>query len=252
MPTVLVIDDNPDVGDALQLLLSLQGIATHIALSPEEGLKALAQADLVIQDMNFSADTTSGDEGVALFQRIRLARPDLPVILLTAWTQLERAVQLVKLGAADYLGKPWDDQKLLATVQNLLELSEAQQQLQQQHQQQRTRWRRLRERLDLGELVAESAAMLSLLELAAPVAQMPTTEAAIDNGFWRDVYLVIGDPQEGGGWAVRTYIKPLSNWIWGGSILMALGGLLSLSDRRFRVGAVTRRVPADPGAVPAE
>ncbi|MFN7695376.1 MAG: sigma-54-dependent transcriptional regulator [Burkholderiales bacterium] len=171
MPTVLVIDDNPDVGDALQLLLSLQGIATHIALSPEEGLKALAQADLVIQDMNFSADTPSGDEGVALFQRIRLARPDLPVILLTAWTQLERAVQLVKLGAADYLGKPWDDQKLLATVQNLLELSEAQQQLQQQHQQQRTRWRRLRERLDLGELVAESAAMLSLLELAAPVAR---------------------------------------------------------------------------------
>lgn len=171
MPTILVIDDNPDVGDALQLLLSLQGFATHIALSPEEGLKALAQADLVIQDMNFSADTTSGDEGVALFQRIRLARPDLPVILLTAWTQLERAVQLVKLGAADYLGKPWDDQKLLATVQNLLELSDAQQQLQQHSLQQRSRWRRLRERLDLGELVAESAAMLSLLELAAPVAR---------------------------------------------------------------------------------
>ena len=171
MSAVLVIDDNPDVGDALQLLLSLQGIATRIALTPEQGLKALHEVDLVIQDMNFSADTTSGDEGVALFQRIRLARPDLPVILLTAWTQLERAVQLVKLGAADYMGKPWDDQKLLATVQNLLELSEAQQQLHRQHQQQRTRWRKLRERLDLGELVAESAAMLSLLELAAPMAR---------------------------------------------------------------------------------
>jgi cytochrome c-type biogenesis protein CcmF len=85
---------------------------------------------------------------------------------------------------------------------------------------------------------------------AYPVAQMPTTEAAIDNGFLRDLYLVIGDPQEGGGWAVRTYIKPFANWIWGGAIIMALGGLLSLSDRRYRVAAGARRTPA--AAVPAE
>jgi cytochrome c-type biogenesis protein CcmF len=83
-----------------------------------------------------------------------------------------------------------------------------------------------------------------------PVARMPTTEAAIDNGLLRDVYLVIGDPQEGGGWAVRTYIKPFANWIWGGAIIMALGGLLSLSDRRYRFAAGARR--ADPAPVPAE
>jgi DNA-binding NtrC family response regulator len=174
MPTVLVIDDNADVGAALELLFSLQGIATLSAHSPEDGLRLLPRADLVIQDMNFSADTTSGEEGTQLFGRIRAERPDLPVILLTAWTQLERAVQLVKAGAADYLAKPWDDNKLLATVQNLLELAEAQQQLEQQRQQLRTRRARLRERLDLGapgELVAESAAMLALLELAAPVAR---------------------------------------------------------------------------------
>jgi cytochrome c-type biogenesis protein CcmF len=76
-----------------------------------------------------------------------------------------------------------------------------------------------------------------------PVAQMPTTEAAIDYRFLRDVYVVIGDPQADGGWVVRTYIKPLANWIWAGSILMALGGALSLSDRRFRVAAGTRRIP---------
>ncbi len=52
---------------------------------------------------------------------------------------------------------------------------------------------------------------------------MPTTEAAIDNGILRDIYLVIGDPQDGGGWAVRTYIKPFANWIWAGAIIMALG-----------------------------
>lgn len=81
-----------------------------------------------------------------------------------------------------------------------------------------------------------------------PVAQMPTTEAAIDQSLARDVYVVIGDRQDAGGWAVRTYIKPLVNWIWIGCALMALGGGLSLSDRRFRVAAGARKT----SAVPAE
>jgi len=81
-----------------------------------------------------------------------------------------------------------------------------------------------------------------------PVAQMPTTEAAIRNGFLRDIYVVIGDAQTGGGYAVRVYIKPFANWIWGGAILMALGGALSLTDRRMRIGAgATKAQP-----VPAE
>ncbi|MDO5630480.1 MAG: heme lyase CcmF/NrfE family subunit [Paracoccus sp. (in: a-proteobacteria)] len=74
-----------------------------------------------------------------------------------------------------------------------------------------------------------------------PVQAMPTTEAAINNGVFRDIYLVIGDAQAGGGWAVRYYIKPFANWIWAGSALMALGGLISLSDRRYRVAAGARR-----------
>ncbi len=82
-----------------------------------------------------------------------------------------------------------------------------------------------------------------------PVAQMPTTEAAIDQSLIRDVYVVIGDEQDDGGWVMRTYIKPLTNWIWIGCALMALGGALSLSDRRFRVAAgaakVNRTVPAE-------
>lgn len=86
-----------------------------------------------------------------------------------------------------------------------------------------------------------------------PVAAMPTSEAAIDNGFFRDFYIVIGDPQVSGGWAVRSYHKPLANWIWGGSILMALGGALSLTDRRYRVAAGARRSRAIRAqATPAE
>ena len=85
-----------------------------------------------------------------------------------------------------------------------------------------------------------------------PVAGMPTTEAGIDQGFLRDLYLTIGDPQEGGGWAVRSFIKPFANWIWLGFIIMALGGVLSLSDRRYRVGAGARKTGPAASPVPAE
>ncbi|MCQ0971847.1 heme lyase CcmF/NrfE family subunit [Paracoccus sp. TK19116] len=83
-----------------------------------------------------------------------------------------------------------------------------------------------------------------------PVQAMPTTEAAIDGGLFRDLYLVIGDAQADGGWAVRAYVKPFAFWIWLGSGLMAVGGLVSLTDRRYRVaaGARSRRL----AAVPAE
>lgn len=83
-----------------------------------------------------------------------------------------------------------------------------------------------------------------------PVAQMPTTEAGIRNGFLRDVYVVLGDEQRGGGFAVRTYIKPFANWVWGGAILMAIGGFISLSDRRLRVAAGAAKTK--PVGVPAE
>ena len=85
-----------------------------------------------------------------------------------------------------------------------------------------------------------------------PVAGMPTTEAAIDNGILRDVYVVIGDPQAGGGWAVRTFVKPLANWIWAGCIIMSIGGILSLTDRRYRVAAGARRTAPAPQGMPAE
>jgi cytochrome c-type biogenesis protein CcmF len=81
-----------------------------------------------------------------------------------------------------------------------------------------------------------------------PVAQMATTEAAITNGILRDLYVVIGDPQTNGGFAMRVYIKPFANWIWGGAMLMAIGGVISLSDRRLRFAVGAKRalqVPAE-------
>ncbi|HVC01645.1 MAG TPA: sigma-54 dependent transcriptional regulator [Steroidobacteraceae bacterium] len=173
MRTVLVIDDNPAVGTALELLFGLHDIRTQLAATPAQGLTLLAREriDLVIADMNFSTDTTSGQEGAALFRSIRAQHADLPVILLTAWTHLESAVQLIKAGAADYLEKPWDNDKLLATVENLLELSESLRERERLQRERRRRRERLEGEFDLGGVVFESGAMEAAIALACRVAR---------------------------------------------------------------------------------
>jgi len=173
MPTVLIIDDNAAVAMALDVLFSLHDIAALRAASPEEGLALLAKesVDLVIQDMNFTADTTSGEEGVSLFRAIRRQYPDLPVILLTAWTHLDAAVDLVKAGAADYLAKPWVDQRLLATVANLIELGQANRVLTQGAQRDRRARRELETQFDLRGLVWRDPATERVLSLACQVAR---------------------------------------------------------------------------------
>jgi DNA-binding NtrC family response regulator len=173
MRTVLVIDDNPAVGTALSLLFGLHDITTLTAASPQAGLASLAahRVDLVIADMNFSADTTSGQEGVGLFRDIRARHPDLPVILLTAWTHLESAVQLVKAGAADYIAKPWDNDRLLAAVENLLELSESVRETARLHLEREQQRARLAQHHDLCGVVYESRAMAAAVELACRVAR---------------------------------------------------------------------------------
>jgi len=172
MPTLLVIDDNASVRTALEVLFDLHGLTVLGAESPEDGL-ALLDAhpiDLVLQDMNFTADTTSGEEGIALFHEIRRRHPDMPVILLTAWTQVETAVSLMKSGAADYLGKPWDDHKLLASVRNLLELSDTRRALQQLAGADRRRRAGLEGRFDLRGIVYADPAMERVLQVATQVA----------------------------------------------------------------------------------
>ncbi|MEN4903442.1 sigma-54 dependent transcriptional regulator [Luteimonas sp. TWI1437] len=173
MPTVLIIDDNPAVATALDVLFSLHDIDTVYAESPEAGLDALARepVDLVIQDMNFRADTTSGDEGAALFEAIHARHPDLPVVLLTAWTHLESAVGLVKAGAADYLAKPWDDHKLMATVANLLELSASRRELERRRSREQRDRHALEDAYDLRGTVFDDAASERVLNLAVQVAR---------------------------------------------------------------------------------
>ena len=173
MPTVLVIDDNPAVATALEVLFSLRDYKTFAAQSPAAGIAVLERerVDVVIQDMNFRADTTSGEEGVSLFRAIRARFPDMPVILMTAWTHLESAVELVKAGAADYLAKPWDDTKLLTTIQNLLELSEARRELARRRAGESRRRTELEERYDLRGAVFADPATERVIALACQVAR---------------------------------------------------------------------------------
>lgn len=123
MKKVLVIDDQPAVLEALRLLFDIHDLGCVTASTPEDALRLAADETIgaVVQDMNFSPGETGGEQGVALFRHLKTARPELPILLVTAWTSLETAVQMVKEGATDYLAKPWDDRKLVATVRQLVQ-----------------------------------------------------------------------------------------------------------------------------------
>jgi DNA-binding NtrC family response regulator len=165
MPKVLIVEDQPAVAKALRMLFDLNDIDAEATSSVDGALRAVERGDVdvVLQDMNFTPGATSGEEGVALFRRLRQTDPQLPVVLLTAWTSLETAVQLVKEGATDYLAKPWDDTKLVATVRNLIELRTL--------RNERTRSRESLARTnDLRGVIYASDAMHRLLSLAVQIA----------------------------------------------------------------------------------
>jgi len=169
---ILVIDDNPDIAHALTILFTINNIDCDHQLTPEAGLTALnnGRYDLVIQDMNFTKDTTSGSEGIELFTEIRQRFDDLPIILMTAWAHLETAVDLVKSGASDYIGKPWDDDKLIVTINNLLELSELQQAQRHSAVKHNKQRQALADKFDLCGMRFQSDAMLDLLKITTQVA----------------------------------------------------------------------------------
>ncbi|KZN40984.1 hypothetical protein N475_00990 [Pseudoalteromonas luteoviolacea DSM 6061] len=172
MDKILIVDDNQAVLQSLSLLFELHDYEVVLASCPFEAEQIVRyqRIALVIQDMNFTADTTSGEEGKALFFRLRELSPNLPIILLTAWTELEMAISLVKAGAADYLAKPWNDDKLLVAVANLIALGKANsdnQQLQRQQVERET----YSADAELVGLIYESVAMQRAVEMALQVAK---------------------------------------------------------------------------------
>lgn len=169
---ILIIDDQAAVCTALQVLFDVHGLETLVARTPAAALELITTEDIgvVIQDMNFSAGTTSGTEGIELVRKIRHMDPDLPVILMTAWTSLETAVQLVKEGASDYIQKPWDDRKLVNNVRNLLRLREVSQENARLRASGVLAREQLAKRQDLRGIVYASPRMHEVVLLATKVA----------------------------------------------------------------------------------
>jgi two-component system, NtrC family, response regulator len=121
--TILVVDDDVSVTASLELLLKQCGFRSVVATEPAAALDALRQRsiDLVIQDMNFSRSTT-GEEGLELLREIRRDYPALPVVLITAWGSIALAVEGMKAGAADFVTKPWNNERLVQVVRTALSL----------------------------------------------------------------------------------------------------------------------------------
>jgi len=170
--SVLVFDDQQAVVEALTILFEVHGIPMVSAATREEVLGKVARGDIgvLVQDMNFSPHETSGREGVELFRSVRKADPEMPILLITAWASLETAVTLVKEGASDYLEKPWDDDRLVTTVRNLLEMRRLKQENRRLQDERRRQRAALAEGHDLRDMVYESDAMHRVLTVALSVA----------------------------------------------------------------------------------
>jgi DNA-binding NtrC family response regulator len=159
---VLVADDQIDIVEALRLLLERQGFEVDTASASEQVLAAIEgdDFDAVLLDLNYARDTTSGTEGMDLIARLRAADETLPIIVMTAWGSVEGAVEAIRRGARDYVQKPWDNARLVATLRTQIELGRA---LREQRRLESEN-RRLRGD-DVLEMIAESPAMQPVLRL---------------------------------------------------------------------------------------
>ncbi|HET6604894.1 MAG TPA: sigma-54 dependent transcriptional regulator [Xanthomonadaceae bacterium] len=187
-PRILVADDQNDVLQALRLLLKSEGYACEAVGAPEAALAALKDQffDAALIDLNYTRDTTSGQEGLELLARIRALDPDLPVVVMTAWATIDVAVQAMQRGAGDFIEKPWENRRLVSVLNSQVMLGRS-----------RRRVRRLDAenqllRGDEGErFIAEAPSMLPVLEL---IRRVSPTDANV---------LVLGENGTGKGVVAR-------------------------------------------------
>ena len=163
---ILLADDQADIRESLRLLLKNEGFETQLASSPAEVLAAIEarEFDAVLMDLNYTRDTTSGQEGLDLLSRIQSLDGTLPVIVMTAWSSLELAVEAMRLGARDFLQKPWENERLLSILRTQIDLRQALRRA--------TRLEAENRLLSVEArptLIAESAAMQPVLNLLARI-----------------------------------------------------------------------------------
>jgi phosphoserine phosphatase RsbU/P len=150
IPRTLIADDQPDVLAALRLLLKGAGYQTEAADSPRAVLEALErqQFDLLLMDLNYARDTTSGKEGLDLIERIQALDHDLPIVVMTAWATVDLAVESMRLGVRDFVQKPWENSRLLRKLRTQIEAGRARRRQHDQESETRVRDRQLKLELD--------------------------------------------------------------------------------------------------------
>jgi DNA-binding NtrC family response regulator len=166
-PRILIADDQADILSALKLLLKREGFDVATATSPAGVIDIAARehVDVALVDLNYTRDTTSGEEGLALVEQLHRLHPELPIVVMTAWATVEVAVRAMRHGANDFLEKPWNNQRLLSLLANQVKLAEA-----------RQRGRRLADEnailraSDGANLIATSRPMQEVVRLARQVA----------------------------------------------------------------------------------
>ena len=184
-PRALIADDQPDVLTALRFLLKSAGYQTEAATSPAEVLAAIKQSnfDLVLMDLNYARDTTSGQEGLDLITNIQTLDSALPIVVLTAWGSVELAMEAMHRGGRDFVQKPWDNSRLLQSLNTQIELG---------------RQKRLRRRLEAEDRSERDKLQHELAEAQdIQAALMPKTLPEID-GFdiafaWKPARVIGGD-----------------------------------------------------------
>ena len=184
-PRTLIADDQPDVVAALRLLLKGAGYETEGVTSPAAALDAIRQRnfDLVIMDLNYARDTTSGQEGLDLISRIRAFDHTLPVVVITAWGSVELAVEAMQRGVRDFVQKPWENSRLLKTMRTQIELGRRRRKWRQEQAESKSANAKLQEELTEARVIQQ--------------ALLPREIPAID-GFeiataWRPARVVGGD-----------------------------------------------------------
>ena len=161
-PRILIADDQRDVLEALRLLLKGEGFTIETATSPGGVLRIVENKDVdaVLMDMNYTRDTTSGLEGMDLISRLQTMDSHLPIVVMTAWGSVDGAVEAMRRGAKDYVEKPWDNARLVATLKTQVELGRA---LRKAHHLEGEN--RLLRKEGLPEFIAESRAMRPVLQI---------------------------------------------------------------------------------------
>jgi DNA-binding NtrC family response regulator len=169
---ILLVDDDLDILSALKILLVPEGYSVNLCQTPTSALAAIkkTQFDLVLMDLNYSLDTTSGDEGLKLIEDIRKLDEDLPIVVMTGWATVEVAVSTMQNGANDFIQKPWDVDRLINIICNQIKLADSEKNSQKLSQQNQL----LQQRLDSefkGDIISQSPVMQKTLALIEQVAQ---------------------------------------------------------------------------------